>query len=116
VVEGIYQYREKYPNDPARCAIAGTRGVQPAISAGTLTSIIVFAPNLFGERNFLSIYLGQVALTIAIALLASWLVAVSLIPMISARLKTPPAVTAEHGFIPGLTRRYAGLLRWSLAN
>jgi HAE1 family hydrophobic/amphiphilic exporter-1 len=116
VVESIYQYREKYPNNPVRCAIEGTRGVQLAISAGTLTSIIVFAPNLFGERNFLSIYLGQVAMTITIALLASWLVAVSLIPMISARLKTPPAVTAEHGFIPSLTRRYAGLLRWSLAN
>ncbi|KAA2286008.1 efflux RND transporter permease subunit [Arenimonas fontis] len=116
VVESIYQYREKYPGNPVRCAIEGTRGVQVAISAGTLTSIIVFAPNLFGERNFLSIYLGQVAITITIALLASWLVAVSLIPMISARLRTPPAVTAEHGFVPALTRRYARLLRWSLDN
>jgi HAE1 family hydrophobic/amphiphilic exporter-1 len=34
--------------------------------------------------------------------------------MISARLATPPAVTASHGFIPGLSRRYGGLLRWSL--
>jgi HAE1 family hydrophobic/amphiphilic exporter-1 len=116
VVESIYQYREKYPNDPMRCAIEGTRSVQLAISAGTLTSIIVFMPNLFGERNFISIYLGQVAITITIALLASWIVAVSLIPMISARLKTPPAVTSEHGFVPKLTRRYASFLRWTLAN
>jgi HAE1 family hydrophobic/amphiphilic exporter-1 len=116
VVESIYQYREKYPNDPMRCAIEGTRSVQLAISAGTLTSIIVFMPNLFGERNFISIYLGQVAITITIALLASWIVAVSLIPMISARLKTPPAVTSEHGFVPSLTRRYATFLRWTLAN
>ncbi|HEU0153579.1 MAG TPA: efflux RND transporter permease subunit [Arenimonas sp.] len=116
VVESIYQYREKYPNDPMRCAIEGTRGVQVAISAGTLTSIIVFMPNLFGERNFISIYLGQVAMTITMSLLASWIVAVSLIPMISARLRTPPAVTAEHGFVPRLTRGYASLLRWMLAN
>ena len=114
VVESIYQYREKYPNDPMRCAIEGTRAVQIAISAGTLTSIIVFLPNLFGATNMISIYLSQVAITITIALLCSWLVAVSLIPMISARLATPPAVTAEHGFIPGLSRRYGGLLRWSL--
>ncbi len=114
VVESIYQYRERWPDNPMRCAIEGTRAVQIAISAGTLSSIIVFLPNLFGKTNMISIYLSQVALTITIALLCSWLVAVSLIPMISARLATPPAVTTAHGFIPALTRRYGGLLRWSL--
>lgn len=114
VVESIYQYREKYPNDPLRCALEGTRSVQLAISAGTLTSIIVFIPNLFGERNVVSIYLGQVAITITISLLASWLVAVSLIPMISARLRTPAAISAAHGFVPELTRRYGRALHWSL--
>lgn len=114
VVESIYQYREKYPDDPMRCAIEGTRSVQLAISAGTLTSIIVFAPNLFGEVNQMSIFLGQVALTITISLLASWLVAVSLIPMISARIGTPPSVTNVHGFIPALSRKYSEFLRWTL--
>jgi HAE1 family hydrophobic/amphiphilic exporter-1 len=114
VVESIYQYREKYPNDPLRCALEGTKSVQLAISAGTLTSVIVFLPNLFGERNVVSIYLGQVAITITISLLASWLVAISLIPMISARLRTPPAVVAAHGFVPELTRRYGRALHWSL--
>lgn len=114
VVESIYQYREKYPNDPVRCAIEGTRGVQLAISAGTLTSIIVFAPNIFGEANEISIYLAQVAYTITISLLASWLVAVSLIPMISARLKTPESFGVTTGFIPALSRRYSSFLDWSL--
>lgn len=116
VVESIYQQREKYPNDPMRCAIEGTRSVQLAISCGTLTSIIVFLPNLFGSANFVSIYLSQVALSITIALLSSWLVAISLIPMISARLKTPPAITQAHGFIPKLTVRYGKFLSWTLAN
>jgi hydrophobic/amphiphilic exporter-1 (mainly G- bacteria), HAE1 family len=116
VVESIYQYREKYPDDPVRCAIEGTRSVQLAISCGTLTSIIVFLPNIFGESNFISIYLSQVAITITIALLASWLVAVSLIPMISARLKTPPAITQAHGFIPALSERYGRFLQLSLGH
>ncbi len=114
VVESIYQQREKYPGNPLRCAIEGTRGVQLAITAGTLTSIIVFAPNMFGARNVVSIYLGQVAMTITFALLASWLVAVSLIPMISSRVKTPPALGVTTGFVPWLTRSYGRLLRWSL--
>jgi HAE1 family hydrophobic/amphiphilic exporter-1 len=114
VVESIYQYREKYPNDPYRCAIEGTRSVQLAISAGTLTSIIVFVPNLFGDVNQISIFLGEVAATITISLLASWLVAVSLIPMLSAKVATPSSLGRTSGFVPWLTRHYANGLRWSL--
>ncbi|TQM12230.1 HAE1 family hydrophobic/amphiphilic exporter-1 [Pseudoxanthomonas sp. 3HH-4] len=114
VVESIYQEREKYPGNPTWASIVGTRHVAIALSAGTLCHCIVFVPNLFGERNFLSIYLGQIAITISVSLLASWLVAVSLIPMISARLKTPPQVRSETGIIPRMQKRYAGFLRWTL--
>ncbi|RPE81728.1 efflux RND transporter permease subunit [Vulcaniibacterium tengchongense] len=114
VVESIYQEREKMPDQPRLASILGTKHVAIALSAGTLCHCIVFVPNLFGERNFLSIYLAQIAITISVSLLASWLVAISLIPMISARLKTPPAVNAAHGLIPRMQKRYAGLLRWTL--
>ena len=114
VVESIYQEREKFPDNPVAASIVGTRHVAIALSAGTLCHCIVFVPNLFGERNFLSIYLGQIAITISVSLLASWLVAVSLIPMLSARLKTPPLVHDTNGFIPRMQRRYVGLLRWTL--
>jgi HAE1 family hydrophobic/amphiphilic exporter-1 len=114
VVESIYQEREKNPGNPVLASIVGTRHVAIALSAGTLCHCIVFLPNLFGERNFLSIYLSQIAITISVSLLASWLVAVSLIPMLSARMKTPPAVRSDKGLIPRLQRRYATLLRWTL--
>jgi len=117
VVESIYQEREKNPGQPRLASILGTRHVAIALSAGTLCHCIVFVPNLFGERNFLAIYLSQIAITISVSLLASWLVAVSLIPMISARLKTPPTVSRENlakGLIPRLQTRYARLLRWTL--
>lgn len=114
VVESIYQERERMPDQPVLASILGTKHVAIALSAGTLCHCIVFLPNLFGQRNFLSIYLSQIAITISVSLLASWLVAVSLIPMLSARMKTPPAVRSEHGLIPRLQRRYASLLRWTL--
>ena len=116
VVESIHQQRAKWPNDPFRCAIEGTRGVQVAISAGTLTSIIVFAPNLFGEKNFIAIYLGQVAYTITISLLCSWLLAVSLIPMLAARIKPKDTEKSEHGLVERLRDGYGRLLAWSLAH
>ncbi|SFK96488.1 efflux RND transporter permease subunit [Lysobacter sp. cf310] len=116
VVESIYQEREKMPGQPRLASILGTRHVAIALSAGTLCHCIVFLPNLFGERNFLSIYMAQIAITISVSLLASWLVAVSLIPMISARLKTPPTVNNTTGLIPRLQTRYARFLRWTLAH
>ncbi len=114
VVESIYQERERMPDQPELASIIGTKHVAIALSAGTLCHCIVFLPNLFGDRNFLSIYLSQIAITISVSLLASWLVAVSLIPMISARLKTPPAVRSDRGLIPRLQSSYARLLRWTL--
>jgi hydrophobic/amphiphilic exporter-1 (mainly G- bacteria), HAE1 family len=114
VVESIYQERERMPGDARSASIVGTRHVAIALSAGTLCHCIVFLPNLFGDRNFLSIYLAQVAITISVSLLASWLVAVSLIPMISARLRTPPKVLDETSLIHRMQARYARLLRWTL--
>lgn len=114
VVESIYQERERIPDQPVLASILGTKHVAIALSAGTLCHCIVFLPNLFGQRNFLSIYLSQIAITISVSLLASWLVAVSLIPMISARLKTPPAVKSDRGLIPRMQKRYAQFLRWTL--
>ncbi|MFN7782795.1 MAG: efflux RND transporter permease subunit [Lysobacterales bacterium] len=114
VVESIYQKREKYPDNPFRCAIEGTREVQIAISAGTLTSIIVFLPNIFGERNFIAIYLSQVAYTITISLLCSWLVAISLIPMISARLRAPRHLVEASQQANRFQDRYARWLDISL--
>ena len=116
VVESIYQEREKRPGEPRLASIIGTRHVAIALSAGTLCHCIVFVPNLFGERNMISIYLSQIAITISVSLLASWLVAVSLIPMLSARLRTPPEVKNAGGAIHRLQARYARFLRWTLEN
>ncbi|WP_372176720.1 efflux RND transporter permease subunit [Xanthomonas axonopodis pv. phyllanthi] len=116
VVESIYQERERMPDQPQLAALLGTRSVAIALSAGTLCHCIVFVPNLFGETNNISIFMAQIAITISVSLLASWLVAISLIPMLSARMKTPPMVTSEHGVIARLQRRYAKLLAWTLAH
>ncbi|NZA28030.1 efflux RND transporter permease subunit [Luteimonas sp. SJ-92] len=114
VVESIYQERERYPDRPWYASIVGTRHVAIALSAGTVCHCIVFLPNLLGETNNISIFMAQIAITISVSLLASWLVAVSLIPMLSSRMKTPPAVSRSDGLIPRMQGRYARILRWTL--
>lgn len=114
VVESIYQEREKRPDLPRLAAIIGTRNVAIALSAGTLCHCIVFIPNLFGETNQISIFMTQIAITITVSLLSSWLVAISLIPMLASRMATPPAATDDNNLVGRLRQRYARLLDWSL--
>jgi HAE1 family hydrophobic/amphiphilic exporter-1 len=113
VVESIYQYREKAPDKPWYSAVQGTQVVGVAIAAGTLTSVIVFLPNIFGEANNISIFLAQVAIAMSIAHLASWLVAVSLVPMLSAKLP-PPKFLGRDSAISRLRERYGRVVDWTL--
>ncbi|MDW8479433.1 MAG: efflux RND transporter permease subunit [Xanthomonadales bacterium] len=110
VSENIFRLRGEHPRDPEGAALRGTAGVALALSAGTLTSIVVFAPNIFGEKNFITVYLEQVAVAISVTLLLSWLVAVTLIPMLAARIRHAPAEAADGPFAR-LGERYARWLR-----
>ncbi len=115
-VESIHQQRLRMPDDPSMASIVGIRQVAIAISAGTLSTCIVFLPNIFGATNMISIYLSQVAIAVVISLLASWLVAVTLVPMLSARIPTPPRFAEGDTWIARLKQRYAAYLDWSLAH
>ncbi len=114
-VESIYQQREKMPGDPAAASVIGVRNVAIALSAGTLCHCIVFLPNIFGEANQVSIFLAQVAIAITVSLLASWLVAITLVPMLAAKMSTPHFVQQDSA-ISRLMKRYESFLRWTLAN
>jgi len=113
VTESIYQEREKRPDDKIGTAIEGTRMVQLAVSAGTLTSIIVFLPNVFGGSTEVGIFLYYVAIPYSIALLASWFVAVSIIPMLAARIE-PPKGLMQVRIVEVWKHHYARLLHWTL--
>ncbi len=115
-VESIYQEREKMPGDPQRAATLGVRNVAIALSAGTLCHCIVFLPNIFGAKNFLSIYLSHVAYAISISLLSSWLVAVTLVPLFASRMPAPKFVHQHDSLIGRLRDRYADFIAWTLVH
>jgi len=113
VVESIYHYRERFPDKPWYCAVQGTQVVGIAIAAGTMSSIIVFLPMVFGEKDNISIFLTQVAITMAIAHLASWLVAVSLVPMLSSRMP-PPKFIGRKNIITRVQASYGRFIERTL--
>ncbi len=66
-------------------AVEGVREVWPAVLASTTTTVLVFLPILFIEEEAGQLY-SDVAIAIAAAIVASMLVAVMLVPTLSAHL------------------------------
>ncbi len=83
VSENIYRHYQM-GKEPADAAIDGAREVSGAVTASTLTTISVFFPVVF-----LSGLAGQLfwefALTVACAILASLLIALTIIPLLASR-------------------------------
>ncbi len=86
ILENIYRYR-KQGEKPREAAIAGSREVTGAITAATLTTVVVFIPSVFVE-GIASIIFAPLAWTVAFALLASLVVAVTVVPALSARVSS----------------------------
>jgi HAE1 family hydrophobic/amphiphilic exporter-1 len=82
VLESIYRKR-KAGLDLARASVVGTTEVGPAVVASTLTTVAVFLPIVFVEGIAGQLFKDQ-ALTVTFSLLASLVVAVTMIPMLSA--------------------------------
>ena len=80
-------------------AIAGTREVSMAVVASTLTTIAVFLPLVFVQGIAGQLFRDQ-ALTVAIAIGVSLVVAMTLIPMLSALKGRPPMGFPEEAASP----------------
>lgn len=111
VTESIFRTRETEP-DGFKATLAGTRSVGLAVVLGTLTTAIVFLPNIFGEQTNITTFLSHVAITICVSLAASLLVALTLIPQLTARVGG--AVVSRTPLIDRISRVQQKLLAWSL--
>ena len=111
VTESIFRHRAEERDDPLHMTIKGVREVGLAVIAGTATTIIVFAPIIFGTKADITVFLTHVAVTIIVALIASLLIAQTLVPMLAARVTVPPT-PKEGALISRLTRRYERALSW----
>ena len=84
VIENIYRMRAE-GKPPVEAATEGAVQVTGAITASTLTTVVVFLPIVFTQGLTRQLF-TEMGLTIAYSLLASLAVALTLVPMIAARI------------------------------
>ncbi len=93
VIENIYRHLS-LGKDAKEAAREGAKEVGPAITASTLTTVAVFVPVVF-ISGLIGELFTEFALTISFSLLASLLVALTVIPMLASRWLKPPKGNRE---------------------
>ena len=112
VLESIDRIHRSEP-DRKKAAKIGADQVAIAVSASTLTTLIVFLPLIVGAKVQLTTWLGEIGIAIAIALACSLFSSLTLIPLMSAHFlgrKKPQPVKS----VTWLEDRYVSLLGWTL--
>lgn len=84
ILENIYSYRQK-GYSLFKSATQGASELAPAVIASTITTLVVFLPIVFVD-GIASDLFTPLALTVSFSLIASLVVALTLVPMLSSKL------------------------------
>ncbi|MEO8194064.1 MAG: efflux RND transporter permease subunit [Gemmatimonadales bacterium] len=119
VMENAYRHQEELHEDPQTAAINGTREITTAVIATTVSLLAVFSPLLFltGATGRL---FNEFGAAVGGAVLISGIVALTLTPMLSAKILRVQARESRfhHAVgvvLNGITGRYTRLLERALA-
>ncbi|MFB5661799.1 efflux RND transporter permease subunit [Alteribacillus sp. HJP-4] len=118
VIENIYRHLSM-GKPPRKAAADGTKEVGGAITASTLTTVAVFLPVVFISGIVGNIF-TEFSLAVAFSLLASLLVAVTVVPMVASRILVAKNGDKERkrqdsGFIRSIERSIKWVLSHRLA-
>jgi HAE1 family hydrophobic/amphiphilic exporter-1 len=105
--------RMREQGDRQKAALEGAGQVLMAVTASTVTTLIVFLPLVLGAGTQLTTWLKEVGLTISIALACSLFSSLTLIPLMSAHL-LKVRKNGRNRPVEWLEERYVRLLGWTL--
>jgi HAE1 family hydrophobic/amphiphilic exporter-1 len=119
VIESIFRHRQESGCDASTAALVGASDVVLPIAASTLTTMCVFLPMVFlSEGGRFAMFMENIGLTVVVVMAASFVVAITIVPMVAARLLRGEAVRPEPFFdrLGGMYVRTLGfMLRHRLA-
>ncbi len=86
VASEAIDYRRRAGLTPKQASVAGVKDINMAITAGTLTTVIVFVPSFMTDIQQVAVIQQNIAIPLCVSLLASLLIAQTLVPTAAARL------------------------------
>ena len=119
VLENIFRFMEEKRMRPFEAARAATADIGLAVTATTLSLVVIFVPVSF-MSSISGRFLYQFGLTAGVAVMVSLLVSFTLTPMMSARMLRPGAAGGGHeaasrgGFYRWIDRGYLAALAFAM--
>ena len=119
VLENVFRHMEDYGRTPLEAASVATKEIALAVLATTLSLAVVFAPIAFMSGQ-VGRFFNSFGFVVGFSIMLSMIVSFTLTPMLCAHfLKAPKAKAGGHGGSQSgvwgwVTRRYLGILGWSL--
>lgn len=112
VIENIYRLRS-LGYSKIQAAVSGAVQVAGAITASTLTTICVFVPIVFVDGMTKEIFL-DLALTVGYSLMASLIIALTLVPAMAKGMLVKEAKNTVLGSESRIIKKYKKLAEWSI--
>lgn len=111
VTESIFRNQKEHPDDIVKATIAGVKEVGVAVTAGTITTGIVFLPFIVSPADQITLFLKHVSIAICIALGVSLIISLTIVPLLMARMKAKETEEKET-IIDKVIVYYDRLLAW----
>ncbi|MBN2408953.1 MAG: efflux RND transporter permease subunit, partial [Candidatus Aminicenantes bacterium] len=115
VLENIFRLRQEKKLDSVTASLRGASEVALAVTASTLTTLVVFVSLGFMSSSGFGRFMKDFALTISLALIASFITALSFIPLGASRLLKGKA-RGKARWLVKLTDIYERTIRLTIKN
>ncbi|MEZ4698919.1 MAG: efflux RND transporter permease subunit [Rhodothermales bacterium] len=112
VTESVHRHQTLDPDQPVEATRRGVKEVALAVTAGTITTGIVFLPFIVSPADEVTLFLKHVAISICIALGISLILSMTVVPLLMARLKPAPQDLEKKTYIDRIVLRYDRVLTW----
>jgi HAE1 family hydrophobic/amphiphilic exporter-1 len=118
ILENIYSYRQR-GHTLFESATKGASELAPAVIASTTTTLVVFLPIVYVE-GIASDLFTPLALAVSFSLIASLVVAVTLVPMLSSKILSKAMDSGQgrrywfNRFLERVNNGYRSVLKWVL--
>jgi HAE1 family hydrophobic/amphiphilic exporter-1 len=113
VLENIFRLRQEKGMAPREASLKGAGEVAQAVTASTLSTLVVFASLGFMSQSGFGRFMQDFALTISLALIASLLVSLSFIPLSGSRFLSGK-MKEKARWLVGLTSLYEKVIHFTI--
>ena len=117
MLENIFRHMEKYGKSPKVAAIDGSHEITSTVVATTLSILVIFLPLAY-MSGIVGRIVNSYGMTVVFAIALSGVVALTLTPMLCAKMLKQEKKTKLDNFVDGVNKKlvdwYIPLLNWSI--